>query len=245
MNLSHHLQSRQQSGAALLAVLWVIAMLIGLVAGVSLLLNQDLEASASRRQIFRARMVAEGALNIAMNPAVKAGDPLLKRQLSEDEAYEVQVIGEGGRLDPNMLLGVSRGPPVPPDPNAPIAPVPPASGTNGNQVLRNVFMHWGMKLDQSDKLIADLTDWVDADDLHTRINSAEKKEYGNNGMPFNRPFRSIEEMALVRGMDQVERAYPEWRSWFSIYAGAKFDLKSARPEVVVAVTGCQMRQAQS
>ena len=90
----HRFGRRSQSGAALLAVLWVIALLIGLVAGASLLLTQDLDSAAAKRQIFRARMVAEGALNIALNPQVNPGDPLLKRVLSEDEVYEVQIIGE-------------------------------------------------------------------------------------------------------------------------------------------------------
>ncbi|MEQ1748165.1 MAG: hypothetical protein ABL974_02000 [Prosthecobacter sp.] len=234
----HHYRRRNQSGAALLAVLWVIALLIGLVAGASLLLTQDLDSAAAKRQIFRARMVAEGALNIALNPQVNLGDPLLKRVLSEDEAYEVQIIGEGGRLDPNKLLGVSPPSPVPGAP-----PLPPP-GTNGEDVLVRVFMQWGMKLDQAKKLIAAMKDWVD-DGPGTNPNGAESKEYGNNGMPFDRPFRSLEEMALVRGMQEVEMAYPEWRTWFSIYAGATFDLKAAKPEVVVAVTGCQMRQAQA
>jgi general secretion pathway protein K len=231
----HLKQHRQQSGAALLAVLWVIAMLIGLVAGVSLLLVQDLDAAAARRQIFRARMVAEGALNIALNPAMNAGDPLLKRQISEDEAYEVQIIGEGGKLDPNFLLQSASGIPNPSSPGATV---------DGRGILQNVFIQWGMKMDQANSLINAMLDWIDENNNRTPGNGgAEAKEYGNNGMPFNRPFRSIEEMSLVRGMNVVEQAYPEWRSWFSIYAGTKFDLRSAKPEVVVGVTGCEMRRA--
>lgn len=242
--ITHHNQHRHQSGAALLAVLWVIAMLIGLVAGVSLLLTFDLDSAADRRQIFRARMVAEGALAIAMNPAIEMGDPLLKRQISEDEAYEVQIIGEDGLLNPNMLLGVSSPPPPPPLPGVPPPPVPTAPAGN-EEVLRRVFIHWGMKFDQANKLINAMRDWVDTNNVPSVGNGgAESKEYGNNGMPYNRPFRSLEEMALVRGMQEVERAYPEWRSWFSVYAGSTIDLKFAKPEIIAAVAGCRIEQAQ-
>jgi hypothetical protein len=213
---------RRDSGAALLAVLWVIALLIGLVAGVSLLLTQDLDASAARRQIFRSRMMAEGALAIAMNPGItKPDDPLLRRQINDDEQYEVLMTGEDGFINPNVLLQ-----------------------KEDRETFRRIFRYWGMTLPQADKLIDALIDWVDQDDFK-RINGAEKKEYGNNGMPFNRPFRSIEELALVRGMQEIEQAYPEWRTWFSVYASGVLDVNEARPEVVSALTGANIRLAQN
>lgn len=212
---------RRHSGAALLAVLWIVALLIGLVAGASLLLTQDLDAAASKRQIFRARMLAESALAIAMNPDVKPDEPLLRRRLSDDEEYAVQMTGEDGLINPNVLLK-----------------------REDRETFRRVFRYWGMTLQQADALIDALIDWVDADDFK-RINGAEKKEYGLNGMPFNRPFRSIEEMSMVRGMQEVEQAYPEWRTWFSVYASGVLDVNEARPEVVSAVTGAQIRLAQN
>jgi general secretion pathway protein K len=212
---------RRHSGAALLAVLWVIALLIGLVAGASLLLTQDLDSASAKRQIFRARTLAEGALAIAMNPDVKPDDPLLRRQLLDDEQYEVQMTGEDGLINPNVLLQkVDR------------------------ETFRRIFHSWGMNLQQADKLIDAMLDWVDADDFK-HINGAEKKEYGFNGMPFNRPFRNIEEMSMVRGMQEVEQAYPEWRTWFSVYASGMLDVFDARPEVISAVLGVDLRRAQS
>ena len=214
---------RHRSGAALLAVLWIVALLIGLVAGASLLLTQDLDAAASKRQIFRARMLAESALAIAMNPDVKPDEPLLRRRLSDDEEYAVQMTGEDGLINPNVLLK-----------------------REDRETFRRVFRYWGMTLQQADALIDALIDWVDADDFK-RINGAEKKEYGLNGMPFNRPFRSIEEMSMVRGMQEVEQAYPEWRTWFSVYANPSgmLDVFDARPEVISAVLGVDLRTAQS
>ncbi len=217
-SLSH---ARRRSGAALLAVLWVVALLTTLVAASSLLLTQDLDAAASKRQVFRARMIAESALAIAMNPGIKKDDPLLSRQLSDDERYEVVVVGEDGLLNPNMLLQTA----------------------NGQTVLKNLFMAWGVPLREAGILMNSLLDWIDADEF-TRLNGAEKKDYRRNDIPFNRPFRSLEEMAMVRGMALVEQAYPQWRTWFSVYASGLLDVNEARPEIISAVTGANIQAAQ-
>ncbi len=213
--------SRTTSGAALLAVLWVIALLLGLVAGASLLLTQDLDAAAAKRQVFRARMLAETGLAIAMNPDIKPDDPLLRRQINDDEQYEVQMTGEDGLLNPNVLLQAED-----------------------RETFRRIFRNWGLELSKADGIIDSLLDWVDPDDFK-HINGAENKHYGNDGRPFNRPFRSIEEMSLVRGMELVEQANPEWRSWFSVLASGKLDVSEARPEIVTTITGATMAQAQS
>lgn len=213
-------RSRSERGAALLAVLWIIALLIGLVGGASLLLTQDLDLSATKRQIFRARMLAESGLAIAMNPDIKPDDPLLRQQISDDERMEVEMVGEDGLLNPNVLLM-----------------------REDRETLRRVFRYWGMEVQAADALINCLLDWVDADDF-VRPLGAESRAYGRNGMPFNRPFRSVEEMTLVRGMQQVELLYPQWRTWFSVYASGVLDVNEARPEIIAAVTGADIRLAQ-
>lgn len=209
----------RRRGSALLAVLWVIALLIGLVAATSLLLMQDIELAAVKRQVFRARMLSEAALAIAMNPDIQADDPLLRRQVAEDERFLVEMTGEDGFLNPNVLLQ-----------------------QEDKETLRRVFMYWGMKVQDANILIDRLLDWVDGDDF-ARVQGGEKKLYGRTGMPFNRPFRSIEEMALVSGMEVVEQAYPQWREWFSVYASGQLDVNEAKPEVIAAVTGTDIRNA--
>jgi len=211
----------RQRGAALLAVLWVVALLIGLVAATSLLLMQDVELAAIKRQVFRARMLSEAALAIAMNPDIKPDDPLLRRQVAVDERFLVEMTGEDGLINPNVLLQ-----------------------REDRETLRRVFLAWGMNVQQANILIERMLDWVDADDF-SRVQGGESKLYGRNGMPFNRPFRSIEEMALVSGMEVVEQAYPNWRNWFSVYASGTLDVNEAQPEVVAAVTGADIRFAQN
>ncbi len=211
----------RRRGAALLAVLWVIALLIGLVTATSLLLMQDIEMAAVKRQVFRARMLSEAALAIAMNPDIKADDPLLRRQVAEDERFVVEMKGEDGLLNPNVLLQ-----------------------NQDRDTLRRVFIHWGMNVQQANTLIDRLIDWVDPNDLRL-VQGAESKQYNIKGMPFNRPFRSIEEMALVSGMELVEEAYPQWRNWFSVYASGRLDVNETEPEVLAAATGADIRLAQA
>ena len=211
-------------GSALLAVLWIIALLSLLVATTSLLVMQDVDTVGARRQMFRARMLAEMGLAFAAHPDVKPDDPLLHQQVAEGEGFDVEIRGEDGRLNPNVLLQ-----------------------RQDRETLRRVFRFWGMDLVQADGLIDAMIDWTDQDSF-TQPKGAEYRQYNIPGLPFNRPFRSIEEMSLVRGMAQVEAVYPGWRDWFSIHSSGALDINEAEPEVLAAITGadivvCQQVQA--
>ena len=203
-------------GSALLAVLWIIALLSMLVATTSLLIMQDVDTVGIRRQMFRARMLAETGLALAAHPDVKPDDPLLHQVVAEGEGFDVEIRGEDGRLNPNALLM-----------------------RQDRETLRRVFRYWGMDLMQADGLIDAMVDWVDQDSF-TMPKGAEVRQYNSPGLPFNRPFRSIEEMSLVRGMAEVEAVFPAWRDWFSIHASGVLDINEAEPELVSAITGADI-----
>ncbi len=208
---------RQERGSALMAVMWIIALLTMLVGTAALLLKEDVETINTRSDMFRARMLAEAGLAIGSNPGVKPDDVnLLRHEVSPGEGYIVAMHGEDGRINPNKLL---------------MSDDPQSRG-----VLLNITRAWGLTLDESQIIIDSLQDWVDQDDFE-RMHGAEKKYYNTPGMPFNRPFRSVDEMALVRGMSEVERRYPNWRDWFSVYASGTVDVNEASAEVITALTG--------
>jgi general secretion pathway protein K len=72
-------------------------------------------------------------------------------------------------------------------------------------LLRRLFTRWGFKPEFTAAVCDALKDWVDADE-NVSLNGAEKREYdraGLEGMPFNRPFKEVDEMLLVRGMEIV------------------------------------------
>lgn len=218
MKMAMHAISRRRSerASALLAVLWIVALLSMLVATTSLLVMQDVDTVGTRRQMFRARMLAEMGLAVAAHPDVKPDDPLLHQQVAEGEGFDVEIRGEDGRLNPNALIQ-----------------------RQDRDTLRRVFRYWGLDLQQAEGLIDAMIDWVDQDSF-TMPKGAEFRQYGVPGLPFNRPFRSIEEMALVRGMAQVEQAYPAWREWFSVHASGALDINEAEPEILAAVTGADL-----
>jgi general secretion pathway protein K len=203
-----------------MAVLWIVGLLILLVSTTAMLVMQDVEFDATRSQIFRARLLAETGVSLAMHPDIKPDDPLLHQRLDGDEELHVQVTGEDGLLNPNALLM-----------------------REDRDTLRRIFKFWGIAdLQAADALINALLDWVDAD-VFERSPGAEARAYGRPGVPFNRPFRSVEEMAMVKGMQLVEEAYPNWRNWFSIHASGVVDVNEAEPEILSAVTGAEITLA--
>jgi general secretion pathway protein K len=211
-----HLRRR---ASALLAVMWIVALLVGLVGTTALLLTEDVETSTTRRQIFRARTMAEMGLALGAHPGMKPDDPLLRREVSPGEGYLVTVIGEDGRLNPNVLLQ-----------------------REDRDTLMRIMRAWGLKLNEMQILIDSLLDWVDPDPLQ-RLNGGETRFYNTPGFPFNRPFRTVDEMALVRGMDYVERIYPGWRDWFSVHSTGVVDINETTPEILSALTGADIRFA--
>lgn len=203
-----------------MAVLWIIGLLIALVTTTALLVLQDAEFDATRSQIFRARLLAETGVSLAMHPDIRPDDPLLHQVLPGDEELNVVVTGEDGLINPNILLQ-----------------------REDRDTWRRILSFWGIKdLQASDAIINALIDWVDPD-VFERSPGAEARAYGRPGFPFNRPFRSVEEMAMVKGMNLVEETFPSWRTWFSTYASGVLDVNEAQPELISALTGADITLA--
>jgi general secretion pathway protein K len=209
---AHHL--RKSRGAALMAVLWLIAILAMACMATLRVISFDMELASAKIHGSRARQTAEMGIAIGSNPAVKRSDPIL-RQLNEDtgEGFEVKVISEGGRFNINWLILQEDKP-----------------------LLRALFIDWGLELEVAQEVADALGDWVDADD-NVALNGAEKTYYEKEGrinQPFNRPFYNLAEVGLVRGMNLVEAVKPDWRDWFTIWSGGPLDLNEASAERIAA-----------
>jgi hypothetical protein len=198
---------------ALIAVLWLIAILA--MASVATLQMVGMDVKVVHAQIagFRARQLAEMGVAVAANPAVKRDDPILSQETGEGEGYKVRIASEAARFNINSLL--LRG---------------------DKPVRRSIFMDWGLDMDQADSVVDALNDWVDGDDF-VSLNGAEKDWYEERGrinQPFNRPFYSLDEMRLVAGMGEVEKLYPNWRDWFTVWSGGALDVNEAEPDLIAA-----------
>lgn len=203
--------------AALLLVLWAIAVVSFAVLWVANVVNLELQTASSDSAGLRARMAALTGVAIGMHPMAKRDDTdLLNREFDDGSRVQVRIRGEGARFNINRLLA-----------------------DQDRVTLKNIFALWGLSADDADALTDRLIDWVDPDDFRL-FNGAERAEYEAAGImdaPANRPFRSVDEMARVSGMEIAAAANPAWRDMFTIFGDGKIDVNEASAEVLQAATG--------
>ena len=221
LRISHPRKSRR--GAALMAVLWLIAILAMACMAALRVISFDMQIATAKIHGSRARQIAEMGIAVGCNPAVKRTDPIL-RQMNGDtgEGFEVRIASEGGRFNINALLLQGDKP-----------------------FLTTLFCDWGIEQKDSQRIVDCLTDWVDADD-NVSLNGAEKNDYeklGRVNQPFNRPFYNLEEMRLVLGMDLVERVRPDWRNWFTVWSSGALDLNEADAELIAEAAETTVERA--
>lgn len=204
--------AHRNQGIALIAVLWLIAILSLAAITTLRVISFDTEITTSKIHGSRALQLAEMGVAIGANPAIKRDDPLLHRVDEENnEEIHVSLTSESARYNINTLVLAED-----------------------KTLIRSIFIHWGMDLDDAQALTDALTDWVDGDD-EVALNGAEIDAYtklGRINQPFNRPFYDIEEMRLVRGMDEIEALRPDWRNWFTVWSGGTLDVNEADPELI-------------
>jgi len=207
----------RDGGAALLLVLWAIAILSFAVLWVAGLVMIELESRSAEARQLTARQLALSGVALASHPRVTREDvELLNRDLPDGSRLRVRIRGEGGRFNINRLLD-------PPD----------------RITLKNLFILWGLSNDEADVLIDRLIDWVD-DDGGRQLLGAERAEYEALGIfdaPANQPFRSVEEMRRVLGMDVLEERYPAWREAFTIFGDGRIDVNEATADILQVATG--------
>jgi type II secretory pathway component PulK len=210
-------RSTRQHGAALLLVLWAIAVVSFAVVWLADVVNLELESGAAGAAGLRARTIALSGVALGVHPQVDRDDTtLLEQDFGSGERLEVRIRGEGARLNINRLLA-----------------------DQDRITLKNLFILWGLSNDEADQLIDKLIDWTDADDFRL-LNGAERAEYltlGISDAPANRPFRSVAEMAQVIGMDRVAQVNPAWAESFTIFGDGRVDVNEAGAEVLQAATG--------
>jgi general secretion pathway protein K len=210
-------------GAAMIAVIWLIAVLALACITTLRVISFDASMTSSRLSGTRARLAAERGIAIAANPAVRRNDPLLSRfDEASGEGYEARFSSEGGRFNLNSLLL-----------------------SEDKVLLRSLFTDWGLPLDAAQAVTDALGDWVDGDD-EKALNGAESEDYGKLGrinQPFNRPFYDINEARMVLGMDLVEELRPDWRNWFTVWSTGPLDINEAEPQFIAAAAECRPEQA--
>ena len=218
---------RQSSprGAALIAVLWLIAILAMACMATLRVISFDMEIASAKIHGSRARRVAEMGIAVGSHNLIKRSDPLLHHVNEETgEGFDVKLTSEGGRFNINYILL-----------------------NDDKELLRSIFISWGLELDVAQGIADSLKDWVDPGD-EEELKGAEKKSYEKEGrinQPFNRPFYDLNEMSLVHGMDLVEAVRPDWRNWFTIWSSGGLDLNEAPAELIAAAGDVPIERAEA
>jgi general secretion pathway protein K len=212
-----------KSGIALIAVIWLIAILSLAAITTLRVISFDSEITTAKVHGSRALQLAEMGIAVGANPVVKRDDPLLHRIDEENnEEIHVTLTSESARYNINTLVLAED-----------------------KTLIRSIFIQWGMELDAAQALTDALTDWVDADE-DVALNGAEINEYNDMGrinQPFNRPFYDIEEMRLVRGMNEIELLHPDWKNWFTVWSSGTLDINEADAELISVAAEVTPEQA--
>jgi general secretion pathway protein K len=217
-------KSPQAKGSALVAILWVIAILSIAVFSATQFLFVELESESNASSIFQAELLADRGIALASHPSVKKGDPILIQQVNEIDSFRARISSEGDRLNPNSLL---------------------ENAEEDRIVLEELFYQWGLRSDEATDVVDNLIDWIDEDDDPTNV-GAERSYYfslDRVSHPFNRPFDSLNEMLLVKDFDLVVRANPSWKDAFTLLSSGELDLNEAPPELISAACQCGIESA--
>jgi general secretion pathway protein K len=110
--------------------------------------------------------------------------------------------------------------------------------------VRDMFEMAGVSGDRLATLVDSFEDWIDADD-DKRPNGAEAADYASLGItPRNGAFRTLDELLLVRGMDQA--LYDKIKNALTVDFGESggFSVQTAQPFAIAVMTGSGMNGAQ-
>lgn len=204
-------------GAALLLVLWLVALLTALVGAYALTARiEALQGRVGSRGAM-AQEIARAGMEYALvrvadrNPETH-WQPNGRAYAWRFDRHDVQVriIDETGKVDLNQ------------------ADVP---------LLSRLMQALGEPPDASDALAAAIVDWRDADDLSQPVGGAEDGDYAAAGRPYgakDAPFETIAELEQVLGM--TPDLYARLEPFLTLYSGrGQPDATYAQGPVLVAM----------
>src|SRR5439155_11863924 len=182
----------QRRGAALMLSLWALFLLSAMVISWTLDISSRLAFSGKANRILEAEAMACSGAEVAMYPQIKPDSPALTGRFGKSQSYEARLTGEGGRINLNWVTQM---------------PGIPAR----LEVLRKYLENKGFDLDERDRMIDTLMDWVDPDNL-VRLNGAEEE---GGYKPPNRPLSRLDELKKVKGWEEFTSSN-DWDADFTL-----------------------------
>lgn len=205
-------RSRARAAAIMLAM-WALFLLSAMIISWALDINTRLTISSSANRLLEAEAMACSGVEVAMHPAVKAGSAALRGSFPSNQSFEARITGEGGRLNLKFLLAGEN----------------PAN----LEILRKYLEVKGVDLNERDRMIDCLLDWVDPDNLVRLAGAEDEPGY----KPTNGPLKTLEELKRVQGWEEFTST-PNWDADFTLNStDAKIDITSASRDVLLALPG--------
>ena len=192
--------SRRMSGAALLLVMWLIALLTALIGGFALAARIEHMQGVVLSRGFVAAQFARAGAEYAIT-RVGNSDPT-QRWLSDGRAYpwhfadaqlEIRIIDENGKVDLNNADA---------------------------QLLAGLFRALGQSRGDADRVASAILDWRDPDSLTQAAGGAEDADYASAGLPYgakDAPFEDVAEVQQVLGMTPA--LYAQAADLLTVYTG--------------------------
>lgn len=205
--------SREQ-GSSLIAVFWLIGVLGLLILGATRFVVLDTKWVVGLKSSANARNLAESGIAIGSHPGISLADPLLTWSNADGTRnYRVEMTSEEGLVPLNHVLFHGR-----------------------KAIVQRLFESWGVAPADAVSVVDAMVDWTDANDLNS-LHGAEAGDYealGRPGFPFNRPFRTLEEVEWVMGIEMIAAVEPGWKQYFTLWSSGQIDLNEANGDIIMA-----------
>ena len=250
---------RNESGIALVLVLWVVAILSVVVLEFCYAMRTEINITHHYREDLQLQAIAGGGVERAIAELVCKNDPGVQqfRKSMEDQipSDKKEWMADGRPYSLTFDQGVCE-----------VRVTSEMGKININQVsdtlLRRIIENVGLQPETKDIIVDSILDWRDSDDLQ-HVNGAENDYYQSLKEPYNCKngnLDSIEELLLIRGVTPdiffgrqtvkkgEESSLPKpiaLKDIFSIYSGGEqIDINSAPLPVLRAVLGFPMELSQ-
>lgn len=208
---------KHSQGAALLLVMWLIALLTALIGAFALTARVEALQGKVLSGGVRAQELARAGMEYAL---VRLADTEPRtRWLPDGRAYawryadaelDLRIVDESGKVDLNQA---------------------------GQPLLSALMQALGTERERAEQVSAAILDWRDADPL-TQVNGgAEDPDYAAAGLPYgakDAPFETVAEVEQVLGMDP--ELYARLEPYLTLYSGrGEPDPAYAQAPVLIAM----------
>jgi hypothetical protein len=187
---------KRDSGAALLLALWALFLLAGVVFAWALNINSRLTISATANRVLSAEAMASSGAEVALNPTIKPASANLHKKMG-NESYDVEMTGECGRFNLNLLA-----------PGGAENPVLVAA-------LRQYLNIQGVDLNDLDVMMDSLLDWITPTKGLRRLNAPEETD---DYRPSHTALTSVDELKKIFGWAEYT-SHPGWDKDFTTIIG--------------------------